>query len=186
MKTPAVTQDCLQSWPKCPESIPLWSLCVNFSPEKGIVHFYTVAIVPGKCRNNIKICCSEFIISSDMFQSDPYSCLDHSSSNPMQSHLNSAVLYRFTLRAPREAHLTHLPLKTLKCLKIKTKTEPNLQTLDYKIKTFRIPKTKGPDQQSCWSPAITIYHSVMLDCDRLNHGRTVTDSDVLAVEEAPQ
>lgn len=42
---------------------------MNFSPEKGIAHFHTLAIVPGKCRT-VKICRSELIVSGDIFQID--------------------------------------------------------------------------------------------------------------------
>lgn len=42
---------------------------MNFSPEKGIAHFHTVATVPGKCRT-IEIRCTESIISGDISQID--------------------------------------------------------------------------------------------------------------------
>lgn len=155
---------------------------MNFSPKKVIVHFYTVAILSGTCRNNIKICFSQFI-SSDTFQSDPYPSPDNSSSNPMQFHLNSAVLYRFTLGVPKEKCIWPVFLEDSQISQNKTKIWANLWTSDCKIKTFQMLRTKGPGHQSCWSPAITIYHSVVLDCDRLDHGHT--DLGTLAIKEAP-
>lgn len=84
------------------------------STSSPVRNFYTTAIVPGKGRN-IKICGSELIISGGISQID-------SDNNFLQFLLYPLVLYRFSLEAPKEA-LDSSSLKTLKCLKIKPKTE---------------------------------------------------------------